>query len=89
MTPNPPAFPREDYQCDDAPGQRGMSMRNYFAAHAPPPPDAFTIPSPECDNWDDNDKGNRAWSDWSLRRAVAWANAYADAMIADAAKAQP
>lgn len=29
-----PAFPREDYQADDAPGQRGMSMRDYFAAKA-------------------------------------------------------
>lgn len=31
---NPPAFPREDYQCDDAPGQRGMSLRDYFAGQA-------------------------------------------------------
>lgn len=29
-----PAFPREDYQTDDAPGQRGMTMRDYFAAQA-------------------------------------------------------
>lgn len=29
-----PAFPREDYQTDDAPGQRGMSLRDYFAARA-------------------------------------------------------
>ncbi len=29
-----PAFPREDYQADDAPGQRGMSLRDYFAAKA-------------------------------------------------------
>lgn len=27
-----PAFPREDYQVDDAGGQRGMSLRDYFAA---------------------------------------------------------
>lgn len=26
-----PAFPREDYQASDAPGQRGMSLRDYFA----------------------------------------------------------
>jgi hypothetical protein len=25
------AFPREDYQSDDAPGQRGMTLRDYFA----------------------------------------------------------
>ncbi len=31
-----PAFPREDYQTDDAPGQRGMSLRDYFAAQALP-----------------------------------------------------
>lgn len=29
-----PAFPREDYQTNDAPGQRGMSLRDYFAAKA-------------------------------------------------------
>lgn len=29
-----PAFPREDYQVDCAPGQRGMSLRDYFAAKA-------------------------------------------------------
>jgi hypothetical protein len=31
VTHNPPAFPREDYQADDAPGQRGMSLRDWFA----------------------------------------------------------
>lgn len=29
---NPPAFPREDYQSDNAPGQRGMTLRDWFAA---------------------------------------------------------
>lgn len=29
-----PAFPREDYQTDSAPGQQGMSLRDYFAAKA-------------------------------------------------------
>lgn len=29
-----PAFPREDYQGDSAPGQTGMSLRDYFAAAA-------------------------------------------------------
>jgi hypothetical protein len=29
-----PAFPREDYQTDDAPGQSGMTLRDYFAAKA-------------------------------------------------------
>lgn len=31
---NPSAFPREDYQTDDAPGQRGMTLRDYFAGQA-------------------------------------------------------
>ena len=31
-----PAFPREDYQGDDAPGQRGASLRDCFAAAALP-----------------------------------------------------
>lgn len=30
-----PAFPREDYQTADAPGQRGLSARDYFAIRAP------------------------------------------------------
>lgn len=29
-----PAFPREDYQADDAPGQRGMTLRDWFAGRA-------------------------------------------------------
>lgn len=29
-----PAFPREDYQTDNAGGQVGMSLRDYFAIHA-------------------------------------------------------
>lgn len=29
-----PAFPREDYQTDRALGQRGMSLRDWFAGHA-------------------------------------------------------
>jgi len=29
-----PAFPREDYQTDYAGGQRGMTLRDYFAAKA-------------------------------------------------------
>lgn len=33
---NPAAFPREDYQCDDAPGQRGMTLRDYFAGQVLP-----------------------------------------------------
>jgi hypothetical protein len=29
-----PAFPREDYQTDNAGGQCGMTLRDYFAAKA-------------------------------------------------------
>lgn len=29
-----PAFPREDYQTDRAPGQHGMSLRDWFAGQA-------------------------------------------------------
>jgi hypothetical protein len=28
------AFPREDYQSDAGPGQRGMTLRDYFAGQA-------------------------------------------------------
>jgi hypothetical protein len=31
---NPSAFPREEYQADDAPGQRGMTLRDWFAGQA-------------------------------------------------------
>jgi hypothetical protein len=31
---NPSAFPRDDYQTDDAPGQRGMTLRDWFAGQA-------------------------------------------------------
>lgn len=34
MPTNPSAFPREDYQADDAPGQRGMTLRDWFAGQA-------------------------------------------------------
>ena len=29
-----PAFLRDDYQADDGPGQRGMTLRDYFATNA-------------------------------------------------------
>ena len=66
MSYNPPAFPREDYQTDDAPGQSGMSLRDYFAAKAmqaaatnPVGADGFTF-----------------------AERAAWAYAQADAMLA-------
>lgn len=55
---NPPAFPREDYQADCAPGQRGMSLRDYFAAKA-------------MQLWLSCDDDPRAMAEWSYRVADA------------------
>ncbi len=83
-----PAFP---FQAGDGCGNLmepayGMSLRDWFAGHAPPPPDHFTIPSAECDDWGDAEKSSQAWSDWCVRRAVAWSFAYANTMLAARAK---
>lgn len=63
-----PAFPREDYQADDAPGQRGMSLRDYFAGQA-----LLVLV--------DNPPKNTEIKEW-IRERVTYAFIYADAMIA-------
>jgi len=83
---NPPAFPNTGNANWGLAADEGMSLRDWFAGQAPPPADGFTIPPPECGNWDDSELSRRAWSDWNLRRAVAWANAWADAMLAERSK---
>ena len=60
----------------------GMTLRDWFAGQAPAAPDGFTIASPECADWQDSDLSREAWSEWEVRRSVAWSWAYADAMLA-------
>lgn len=71
-----PAFPREDYQSIDAPGQRGMSLRDYFAAHAPPAP-AW---------WFEDYESALRDLDMFAQHEAQWRMAYADAMIAEGTK---
>ena len=61
--PDPPAFP-------SVKNAHGLTKREYFAAHAPPPPDW----------WDQGDKK----SDFDrMRTEVRWRYAYADSMLAE------
>ena len=76
---NPPAFPRTCQNFSHE--QTGMSLRDWFAGQAGPAPNNFTIPTPACADWTDDEKSQRAWSDWCVRREVAWRNAFADAML--------
>ena len=57
-----------DYEVDSAPG---MSLRDYFAAHAPPMPV----------DWPALDKDERGTSAGQVRLHARWAWAYASAMI--------
>jgi hypothetical protein len=86
---NPPAFPREDYQADDAPGQRDMTLRDWFAGQAPPAPEHFCHPGyPGAyiadHEWtqEKQDAADAAVSAWLSERAAAWSFAFADAMLA-------
>lgn len=61
-----PAFPAASYL------HRGMSLRDYFAAHAPERPGGWwPTPRPE------------RLETWSPELHAAWAFAYADAMLAE------
>lgn len=79
MADNPPAFPVPDAALYQA---HGLTMRDYFAAHAPPIPDAFEIEVPECSDWSCPELSRQAWVGYQSRRAVAWCNYFADAMLA-------
>lgn len=71
---NPPAFPRPastDSSEDDIWEQDGMSLRDYFIAHAPPPPDWFA--PHQSNNKYDEDKffqWPRVWADEMLKQRV-------------------
>ncbi|WP_175958455.1 hypothetical protein [Burkholderia sp. BCC0405] len=67
-----PAFPSttKTYIADDGDtmhqGANGMSLRDYFAAHAPDVPDDFGWADGETDTW---------------QRRARWSYCYADAML--------
>lgn len=54
-----------------APGTQGMTLRDYFAAHAPDAPPDFA--------WNDDES-------LSFQRMSRWSYVYADAMLAERAK---
>lgn len=81
------AFPNE------IPSTPGMTLRDYFAAHAPETPDYQTFPikqwqAEEVVNLGGGMKGPRmvlkqeSWAE----RAARWSMEYADAMLAERAK---
>ena len=77
-----PAFPLPpDYDTSEngvfrqaAPGEPGMSLRDWFAGHAPPMPDQWFQDSPRK-------KSDPLWH-WG-EASAAWAYFYAGAMIAE------
>lgn len=66
-----PAFPREDYQGGNAPGQSGMSLRDYFAGEALSAVIAAYVEA----------NGACIGSDHIIRNAPAIAFKFADAML--------
>ena len=76
---NPPAFP-VNTQGQLEPSD-GMALRDWFAGNAGPAPDHFTIAKPTGIDWMDENVTTEAWSEWTVRREVAWRCAFADAML--------
>jgi hypothetical protein len=91
-----PAFPmpaHEDKMWEEGDDDRyvksesGMSLRDYFAAHAPKEiPHGFQLgirpsqppPNTPKEKWDAYEI---AEADWSIRRSIAWSWHYADEML--------
>lgn len=80
---NPPAFPREDYQTNDAPGQRGMTLRDWFAGQALSNPSICTGTAPEWQlrAWFGDRAGLKPW-EITARQA----GEFADAMLSERSK---
>lgn len=65
-------------------GQPGMTLRDWFAGHAPELPYDFghTV-RPDLDNYRDRfEEYERDMAQWLTDRLALWAYAYADAMLA-------
>jgi hypothetical protein len=83
-----PAFPLKEANTSDS---LGISMRDYFAAHAPAMPSTFMLK-----HWQELQiveiGGGRKQEQWitvyesTARHQARWALEYADAMIAERAK---
>jgi hypothetical protein len=76
-----PAFPMRSYEewgGEEKPGQRGMALREYFAAHAPNMPPALREIAKRQETRDGKDT-----SDFGAyaRLEADWRYAYADAML--------
>ena len=72
-----PAFPTNSDQHDVS--SCGLSIRDYFAAHAPPPPKWWLDSYPDC--FSKADRLQLPAEHWSQ-----WAFVYADAMLAERQK---
>ena len=75
--------------------EHGMTLRDYFAAHAPPHPwhhfkAVLDVPEPDFDP--DSSEIMEAWSAWSdyrsKERELQWPWYYADAMLAQREKTE-
>lgn len=77
------AFPREDYQEDQSPGQRGMTLRDYFAAKAMAAwiTEGAIVRAMQIDP-------SKA-SAWAMEQVSAAAFQMADAMLAEREKIKP
>lgn len=74
-----PAFPREDYQTNGCGGQEGMTLRDYFAAHAP-------ITLAEAWEYFNNMHNRRPRPSEAITMLANLRGAYADAMLMERAK---
>lgn len=65
--------------------REGMSLRDWFAGHAPPVPnDYISGTCPDIGSYRDRQPGDfaRDFDAWDMRRRAVWSYAYADAMLA-------
>lgn len=87
-----PAFPAiEEHGLNN--GCYGMTLRDYFAAHAPEVPDMQTFPIKQCMKKEIVDLGggmkgprNVSHQETWAQRSARWAIEYADAMLVERAK---
>lgn len=62
-----PAFPEVPGDCNGYEGKSGMTLRDYFAAHAPDVPDDFGWATGETDSWQRRTRWNYHYADAMLR----------------------
>jgi hypothetical protein len=88
-----PAFPSPEVRTIDGMGVSqpyyGMTLRDYFAAHAPPLPADLMALAMEAADTDNPDKTHGEKSDVLLDIRATWNYRYADAMLAARTSAPP